>query len=139
MRATRLTATSGTFVSSFLMLCGSVAIAQPTPADRDAELDTRRLTGKAYYENDKFTEAADEFRRCIELAPEAAVDYFNLGLILRHQAGAGTPRGLASAMAQALHCFRTFLRTLIEPWTHSSNRGRVKTEHFKITRSPLPA
>ena len=64
---------------------------------------------------------------------------FNLGLLLRHQAGAGTPRGLASAIAQALHCFRTFLRTLIEPWTHSNNRGRVKTEHFNITRSPLPA
>lgn len=57
----------------------------PTAAsdERSAgELDTRRLKGKAYYENDKYTEAAAEFRRCIELAPHSAVDHFNLGLVL---------------------------------------------------------
>ncbi|MFQ5589702.1 MAG: FG-GAP-like repeat-containing protein [Phycisphaerae bacterium] len=56
--------------------------AQVDTPDRASELDTRRLVGKAYYENDKFAEAAEEFRRCIELAPDSAVDHFNLGLVL---------------------------------------------------------
>jgi tetratricopeptide (TPR) repeat protein len=58
------------------------------PDERSAqELDTRRLTGKAYYENDKYAEAAGEFRRCIELAPNSAADYFNLGLVLMRARG----------------------------------------------------
>ena len=51
-----------------------------------AELDARRLIGKAYYENaetpPQFVPAADEFRRCLELAPDSAIDRFNLGLCL---------------------------------------------------------
>jgi tetratricopeptide (TPR) repeat protein len=57
----------------------------PTAASDEqsaGELDTRRLKGKAYYENDKYSEAAAEFQRCIELAPNSAVDRFNLGLVL---------------------------------------------------------
>ena len=54
--------------------------------DRDdaasVELDSRRLLGKAYYENDEFGPAATEFGRCIELAPKSAADHFNLGLVL---------------------------------------------------------
>ena len=41
---------------------------------QSGELDTRRLLGKAYYENDKFAEAAREFSRCTELAPSSAAD-----------------------------------------------------------------
>ncbi|MFC1573365.1 FG-GAP-like repeat-containing protein, partial [Candidatus Eisenbacteria bacterium] len=55
--------------------------AQTPRGDVAAELDHQRLLGKAYYENDKFAEAGDAFRRCIELAPESAVDRFNLGLV----------------------------------------------------------
>ncbi|MBN2559605.1 MAG: VCBS repeat-containing protein [Phycisphaerae bacterium] len=57
-------------------------------ADRDiaAELDAQRLIGKAYYENaetpPQFMPAANVFRHCIELAPDSAVDRFNLGLCL---------------------------------------------------------
>ncbi len=47
-----------------------------------AELTSRRLIGRAYYENDDFARAAGAFRRCIELAPDSAVDYLNLGLVL---------------------------------------------------------
>ncbi len=54
----------------------------PTTQDATAELDARRRVGAAHYENDAFAEAATEFRRCIELAPDSAVDHFNLGLVL---------------------------------------------------------
>lgn len=46
------------------------------------ELNSRRLIGKAYYENDDFARAEEEFRRCIELSPDSAPDHFNLGLVL---------------------------------------------------------
>jgi hypothetical protein len=49
---------------------------------RGAELTSRRLIGRAYYENDDFARAADEFRHCIGFAPDVALDYFNLGLVL---------------------------------------------------------
>jgi len=45
------------------------------------ELDARRLIGEAHYENGDFKLAAEEFRRCIELAPDSAVDRFNLALV----------------------------------------------------------
>ncbi|HUU85099.1 MAG TPA: FG-GAP-like repeat-containing protein [Phycisphaerae bacterium] len=65
------------------LLCLSAAsLAAPPDARTAADLDARRLVGKAYYENDKFAEAAAEFRKCIDLAPDSAVDRFNLGLIL---------------------------------------------------------
>lgn len=51
-------------------------------ADPSEDLDRLRLRGKAYYENDKYVEAASEFQQCIRLAPESAVDHFNLGLVL---------------------------------------------------------
>ena len=51
-----------------------------------SELDARRVIGKAYYENaetpPQFAPAANEFRRCLELAPDSAIDRFNLGLTL---------------------------------------------------------
>lgn len=63
-----------------------------------AELDTHRLIGKAHYENDNYAEAAAEFRRCIQLAPESAVDRFNLGLVLmRAQQHEGALEALAEA------------------------------------------
>lgn len=62
------------------------------------ELDARRLKGKAYYENDKYEEAAAEFRRCIEQAPNSAVDHFNLGLALMR---AREYEGALQALAEA--------------------------------------
>ena len=62
---------------------------------------------------------------------------FNLGLILRHQTGAGTPRGLASAITKALHSVWASLRTIIEPWTHWDNRCRVKNGHPSISNIPI--
>ena len=59
---------------------------QPTDGDAAAELDAQRLIGKAYYENAEvpaqFAPAAKAFRHCIELAPDSAIDRFNLGLTL---------------------------------------------------------
>jgi hypothetical protein len=46
------------------------------------EIATHRSIGKALYENDKFPEAAAEFRRCLELASGSTVDRFNLALVL---------------------------------------------------------
>ena len=60
---------------------------------------------------------------------------FNLSLILRHQTGAGTPRGLKAAIAQALHSVWAFLTTFIEPWTHWDNRCPAKTEYLNITEA----
>jgi Tfp pilus assembly protein PilF len=62
--------------------CGAFVLAEPVDQEVAAELDSRRLLGKAYYENDDFKSAAKEFRRCIELAPASAADHFNLGLVL---------------------------------------------------------
>lgn len=63
-----------------------VAFAAAPPPEAAEELDARRLLGKAHYENaetpPQFEPAAREFRRCIELAPNSAVDRFNLGLTL---------------------------------------------------------
>jgi len=65
---------------------GTIAPASSPPEDVAAELDAQRLIGKAYYENaetpPQFMPAADVFRHCIELAPDSAVDRFNLGLCL---------------------------------------------------------
>ena len=78
--------TAAPLVLTVLWSFGSNAWGQSKDHDRDAELDRRRLIGKAYYENDKFTEAADEFRRCIKLAPDSATDHFNLALVLMRAA-----------------------------------------------------
>jgi len=45
------------------------------------ELDARRLIGTAHYENGDFKLAAAQFQRCLELAPDTAVDRFNLALV----------------------------------------------------------
>jgi cytochrome c-type biogenesis protein CcmH/NrfG len=47
-----------------------------------ASLDTCRQLGKAYYENDDFKSAAEQFQRAVALAPGSAPDWFNLGLVL---------------------------------------------------------
>ncbi|UCF33258.1 MAG: VCBS repeat-containing protein [Phycisphaerales bacterium] len=70
------------FVFAIELVSPALALAESPDAKTAAELDSRRLIGKAYYENDNFTDAAGEFRKCIELAPDSATDYFNLGLIL---------------------------------------------------------
>jgi len=60
-------------------------------AEVQREVESHRLLGKAYYENDKFEEAAAEFARCVELKPESAIDRFNLALVLmrarKHEEG----------------------------------------------------
>lgn len=68
-------------VLGILLLVPACSPAQATDGKSAGELETRRLYGKAWYENDRFPEAAAEFRRCAELAPKSAVDYFNLGLV----------------------------------------------------------
>lgn len=60
---------------------GSALAAPPGNAPAGG-LDSRRLLGKAYYENDDFDAAAREFRRCVKLAPRSALDHFNLALVL---------------------------------------------------------
>ena len=78
--------TAATLILTTVSYFGSNALAQPQDNDRAAELDARRLIGKAYYENaetpPQFAPAAEQFRRCIELAPDSAIDRFNLGLTL---------------------------------------------------------
>jgi type IV pilus assembly protein PilF len=79
--------TIGRAARTAVVLAAALFMGTPAPAvtpdeQSAGELDTRRLTGKAYYENDNFAEAAKEFRRCVELAPNSAVDHFNLGLVL---------------------------------------------------------
>ena len=64
------------------VLSGGPAIAIAPAGSNIAKLDSLRLIGKARYENDDFAAAAETFRRCIELAPETATGYFNLGLTL---------------------------------------------------------
>lgn len=66
---------------SLLAWLASTGLAQESAGDVATELDAGRLIGKAHYENDKFAEAANEFQRCIKLAPGSAVDHFNLGLV----------------------------------------------------------
>ncbi|MCK4340597.1 MAG: VCBS repeat-containing protein [Phycisphaerae bacterium] len=65
-----------------VVLIAAISLGGPSEQEVAGELDAHRLVGKAHYENDKFAEAAAEFRRCIELKPDSAVDHFNLGLIL---------------------------------------------------------
>ena len=53
------------------------------PAVRPAaSLQTLRNVGKAYYEQAKYAEAIDEFRKVIASGNAAATDYLNLGLAL---------------------------------------------------------
>ncbi len=82
----------GPLATALLVLASAFTSVSPAPSATDAalELDRHRARGKAFYENDDFAEAADEFRRCIELAPDAAVDYFNLGLALMRAREYGT-------------------------------------------------
>ena len=50
-------------VLAALLLAGVIAPISALDERSAGELDTRRLTGKAFYENDKYTEAAAEFRQ----------------------------------------------------------------------------
>ncbi|MGD2108305.1 MAG: tetratricopeptide repeat protein, partial [Phycisphaerae bacterium] len=75
-------AVGGSRGAALCCLFAACATAQSVPPDVAKELDARRLAGKAYYENDKFADAAAQFQRCIELLPNSAVDHFNLGLVL---------------------------------------------------------
>lgn len=59
-----------------------VSLAQQTGTQKAAKLDAYRLLGRAYYENDQFAEAIEQFRRCLALAPDSAIDHFNAGLSL---------------------------------------------------------
>jgi Tfp pilus assembly protein PilF len=68
------------FLAGLWQVTGLVAAS--LDSTNSAELDACRQTGKAYYENDDFKSAADQFRRCLVLSPGSAPDYFNLGLIL---------------------------------------------------------
>ncbi|UCG34432.1 MAG: VCBS repeat-containing protein [Phycisphaerales bacterium] len=72
-------------IAAFAVPAGSL-LASDLDAQTAAELDAHRLIGKAHYENaetpPQFEPAIQEFRRCIELAPDSAVDHFNLGLTL---------------------------------------------------------
>ncbi|MFQ6094130.1 MAG: FG-GAP-like repeat-containing protein, partial [bacterium] len=43
-------------------------------------MTTHRNLGKAYYENDEFDKAIEEFQKCLALAPNSAPDRINLGL-----------------------------------------------------------
>ncbi|UCE62229.1 MAG: tetratricopeptide repeat protein, partial [Phycisphaerales bacterium] len=76
-----LTCAAALAVCGFASFCPST-LGDEVNKDAAAELDARRLVGKAYYENDKFAEAIEEFKRCTELAPDSATDHFNLALIL---------------------------------------------------------
>ncbi len=82
MRKTKLSVTATAYVCAALFGPGPNVLAESADDKRDGELDKRRLVGKAHYENDEFKEAAEEFRRAIELAPDSAADHFNLGLTL---------------------------------------------------------
>ena len=72
--------------SCVFLFLGAAGLAGPPDQHTAGELDARRLIGKAHYENaetpPQFAPAAAEFRRCIELAPDSALDRFNLGLTL---------------------------------------------------------
>ncbi len=58
------------------------SLAQQESADVSAELDARRHVAKAHYENDHFTDSIEAYRRCVALAPESAIDQFNLAVVL---------------------------------------------------------
>lgn len=62
--------------------CFVVGPAQSAETRSTEHVETRRLLGKAYYENGDFAAAAREYRRAAELAPGSAADQFNLGLVL---------------------------------------------------------
>ncbi|UCC30893.1 MAG: VCBS repeat-containing protein [Phycisphaerales bacterium] len=82
VRGTRWLARRVTFAVVALCCSSPAGPAEPRSEDISAELDARRLIGKAYYENDKFADAIEEFQSCIELAPDSAIDHFNLALVL---------------------------------------------------------
>ena len=63
-----------------------LARASGLAAQPPASLDTCRQLGKAYYENDDFKSAVEQFRRAVALAPDSAPDSFNLGLVLMRAA-----------------------------------------------------
>ncbi|MCP4658550.1 MAG: tetratricopeptide repeat protein, partial [bacterium] len=70
---------------SLAMLALALVAAVSSAGDQQqigVELDRLRLLGAAHYENDHFKDAAAAYRRILELAPEAAIDHFNLGLVL---------------------------------------------------------
>jgi len=64
-----------------LLSCTVPLAAQESEATA-VELDSRRLIGRAYYENDEFGLAIKELERCTGLAPNSAPDQFNLALVL---------------------------------------------------------
>lgn len=41
-----------------------------------------RNRGKAYFENDEFAKAIEEFQKCINIVPDSAPDHINLGITL---------------------------------------------------------
>lgn len=69
-------------LAQVLLLVPAGTGAAANVADDAVELDRHRLWGRALYENDRYEEAAAEFRRCLELAPDSATDHFNLALVV---------------------------------------------------------
>ncbi len=86
VRGTRWLARTVAFALVALCWASPTVLAEPRSEAINAELDARRLIGKAYYENDKFAESTEEFRRCIELLPDSAIDHFNLALVMMRAA-----------------------------------------------------
>jgi len=61
-----------------LVACGEPAPEAESPA---AEILVARTTGRMFLQRDQLDEARGEFERLIELAPEEAIGYANLGLV----------------------------------------------------------
>lgn len=80
-----------------------VSTAAPPPERQDhARLAEHRNLGVAFYRTGMFTEAEREFRRVVELAPDAADARFQLGLIaLRQARWADAVEMLTAAMERA--------------------------------------
>lgn len=82
MRRRRPSNLRGVVLSLALLFVNAAPLAGSESGARADELGAARRVGRAFYENDRFQEAAGQFRRCLELAPDSAVDHYNLALVL---------------------------------------------------------
>ncbi len=80
-RFLRAQATCGILACLLLLATSVLGPAQGAEGSAAGQLDAHRLIGEAHYENGDYKAAADEFGRCVELAPQCAQDRFNLALV----------------------------------------------------------
>ena len=64
------------------LMCAALIFPRKACTQSADELVMHRNLGQAYYENQEFDKAAEEFRQCIRIVPNSALDRINLAVTL---------------------------------------------------------